>query len=251
MTLTKVSIAISAIVILAALVACGTPETQVGKSAKTGASVGALAGLVFGGSLSDVAAGAAIGGLGGAAVGSVKAAEQEDAARTEIARQEAAANQRREDQRLAMEQEMQMRAAKQAEYEQRLREERAKLAAQQGSTASSDDNWLSDPEMLERAFGQDSVAGLYALRDCNHDKAIIAASAAENSTVASHQLASVWLRAMVAADLNRSVSANTAYRQLVTIDPDVRSTAEAKKYTAEAVEAVHADREALGLVCGA
>jgi hypothetical protein len=230
------------------LVACGTPETQVGKSAKTGASVGALAGLVFGNSWSDVAAGAAIGGLGGAAVGSAKSAEKEDVARTEIARQDALQRTQREDERLASEREIQARAVAQAEYEQRLRVERERLQ-NSVSSAATQSSWLADPDMLLRAFGEDNVTGLYALRDCQHDKAIIAASAAENSPKASYQLTSVWLRAMVAVDLNRTVSADAAFRQLIVIDPDVSTVAEAKSSTVDALAEVRADRVASGIVC--
>ena len=109
--------------------ACGTPQTQVGKSGKSGATAGALAGLVFGGSLSDVVTGAAIGGLAGAAVGSAKSKEQQNVARTELAAQESR-------QRLAMEQEAQRRAELQVQYEQRLRTERQNLEAATASSSS-------------------------------------------------------------------------------------------------------------------
>ena len=234
------------------VIACGTPQTQTGRSAKTGAGVGALAGLVFGGDLSDVVAGAAIGGLGGAAVGSAKASEQQQVARTEIARQEANLRVRRENERLAMEQDAQARAVARVEYEERLRVERERLIAEQQKAAANgtlSSNWLSDPEMLVRAFGEDNVTGLYALRDCQHDSAIVAASAAENSTNASYQLTSVWLRAMVAVDLNRTVSANTAYRQLIVVDPEVLTMEEAESGAVEALAAVRADRAASGIVC--
>jgi hypothetical protein len=222
--------------------ACGTPKTQVGKSGKTGAATGALAGLVFGGSVSDMVAGATVGGLAGAAVGSAKAKEQERQAQTAIAEEES----RR---RLAMEQEAMRRAELQVQYEQRIRAERQRLETAAASSTGAGENWLSDPEMLERAFGKDSVAGLYALRDCQHDKAIVAAAAAENSSVASHQLASVWLRAMVAVDLNRETSARAAYAQLVTIDPEVLSIEDARAATEEAMQAVRQDRSSLGIVC--
>ena len=247
----KISICLAIPILLIA--ACGTPETQVGKSAQTGAGVGALAGLVFGGSLSDVVTGAAIGGLGGAVVGSAKSAEQEDVARTEIARQEANQRAQREDERLDMERDAQARATAQAEYEQRLRVERERLIAEQkngsNSGGAAQSNWLADPELLLRAFGEDNMTGLYALRDCQHDKAIIAASAAENSANASYQLTSVWLRAMVAADLNRHVSSDNAYRQLIVLDPDVSTMAEAKSATVDALAAVRADRVSSGIVC--
>ena len=190
----RIKNAVAMAISIVLVVACGTPQTQVGRSAKTGAGVGALAGLVFGGDFEDVIAGAAIGGLGGAAVGSAKASEQQQVARTQIAQQEANERDRRERERLAMEQDAQARAEAQVQYEQRLRVERERLIAEQQSASASgtlDSNWLADPDMLVRAFGEDNVTGLYALRDCQHDKAIVAASAAENSTNASYQLTSV------------------------------------------------------------
>ena len=221
---------------------CGTPKTQVGRSGKTGAATGALAGLVFGGSVTDMVTGAAVGGLAGAAVGSAKANEEEQRARTSLAEEES----RR---RLAMEQEAMRRAELQVQYEERIRAERQRLEIATASGAASDGNWLSDPEMLERAFGKDNVAGLYALRDCQHDKAIVAAAAAENSSTASHQLASVWLRAMVAADLDRETSARAAYGQLVTIDPEVMSIDDARQETEAAMAVVREDRQTMGIVC--
>ena len=54
---------------------------------------------------------------------------------------------------------------------------------------------------------------------------------------------------MVAVDLNRAVSADNAYRQLVVIDPDVSTMSEAKTDTVDALAAVRADRVASGIVC--
>ena len=56
----RIKNAVAMAISIVLVVACGTPQTQVGRSAKTGAGVGALAGLVFGGDLEDVIAGAAI-----------------------------------------------------------------------------------------------------------------------------------------------------------------------------------------------
>ena len=51
-------------------------RTQTAQSAKKGAIWGGLAGLVFGGGLSDVVVGAAVGGAGGAAFGHAKERER-------------------------------------------------------------------------------------------------------------------------------------------------------------------------------
>ena len=60
------------------------PKTQTAKSAKTGAIWGGLAGLVFGGNLSDAVEGAVIGGAGGAVYGSVKGNQQIKAEKNEL-----------------------------------------------------------------------------------------------------------------------------------------------------------------------
>ena len=65
-----------------------SPKTQTASSAKTGAVWGGLAGLVFGGSLSDAVEGAVIGGAGGAVYGSVKGNQQLKAEKNDLARQQ-------------------------------------------------------------------------------------------------------------------------------------------------------------------
>ena len=60
-------------------------QTQTARSAKKGAGWGALAGLVFGDSLWDVAGGAALGAAGGAAYGAAKGNEQQKQLQNDIA----------------------------------------------------------------------------------------------------------------------------------------------------------------------
>ena len=71
------------LILLATLLILAAPaaaqQSQTAKSAKKGAGWGALAGLVFGGSLWDVAEGAAIGAAGGAGYGALKSNEQSNA----------------------------------------------------------------------------------------------------------------------------------------------------------------------------
>ncbi len=130
--------------------------------------------------------------------------------------------------------------------------ERERLATAQASPASAptaQDTWVNDADMLKRAFGEDVVTGLYALRDCKHDNALIAATAGENSTVFSHQLAAVWLRAIIALDQNRINSANAAYQYLIEIDPEASTADEAHQFAQELLVEVRAERSAAGRSC--
>ena len=232
-----------------AIFVCGhaSAQQQTRDSAATGAGWGALAGLVFGGELSDVVEGAVVGGVAGAVVGSAKAQDQAAVEQARIAR----AREIREQDRIAYEQEAQRRAMVQADYERRLQDERGRLGLARTGSAQppAKSPLINDPKMLTRAFGEDTVAGLYALRDCRHDYALIAATAGENSTVASHQLAAVWLRAIIALDQNRMNSANATYQYLIEIDPEVSTVDEAHQYAQELLVEVRADRSATAVSC--
>ena len=142
-------------------------STQTARSAKKGAGWGALAGLVFGGSLWDVAGGAMVGAAGGA------------------------------------------------------------------------------------AFGSDNVDGLFALRDCQHEKAYLHAMAGANSDMLSHRLASTWLEAMISLDKKDSKTAHRAYQQIVVQDDTVANVEQAKTETTDAVVDVRADRKNMGIQCKA
>jgi hypothetical protein len=223
-------------------------QSQTSQSAKTGAGWGALAGLVFGGSLSDVVEGAVVGGVGGAVVGSSKGREQAAREEAQIAR----AREIRERERDDIEQETQRRAMAQAEYERRLDIERQQFATQAAvaqQTASAAPT-VPDDAMLIRAFGQDTVTGWYALRDCKHDYALIAATAGENANAVSHQLAAVWLRAIIALDQKRANSANAALQSAVEIDPDVSTLADAQREAQELLTELRVDRRSAGVTCG-
>jgi hypothetical protein len=229
---------------------CGlaAAQSQTRESAKTGAGWGALAGLVFGGRLSDVIEGAVVGGAAGAVVGTSKAQEAAAVEQTQIAR----AGEIREQERAAYEQEAQRRAMEQADYERRLNMERQQLAAHQ-TTAPQPAQSSTGPDdaLLIRAFGEDTVTGWYALRDCKHNYALIAASAGENATAASHQLAAVWLRAITALDQNRSNSANAALQYLIDIDPEITTLPDAQEAAQDLLAELRIARRDAGVSCRA
>ena len=130
-------------------------KTQTAQSAKKGAIWGGLAGLVFGGSLGDVVAGAAVGGAGGAAFGHVKERERQKRYELDI-----------QDQALRLEQERNYI----------LQDEIAEAKASQGHYTPE-----ADRELLVRAFGEDNVRSLTALRDCDHKRAQLYAMAGANT----------------------------------------------------------------------
>jgi len=224
-------ILISSLVLLA--LPATAQQTQTAKSAKRGAGWGALAGLVFGGSLWDVAEGAMVGAAGGAAYGAIKSNEQQKKAQTDIAYAES-------QQRIRLEQERNYILAEQ---------KRAELRGQAEVATAS--NWTSDRDLLNRAFGTDNVNGLFALRDCQHDKARLYALAGANSDMLSHRLAAIWLEGMIAQDQGDNAAAKRAYQQIVVQDGTVVNAEQAQAETIDALVDVRADRKNQGITCKA
>jgi hypothetical protein len=224
-------ILITAMIILVAPVMA--QQSQTAKSAKKGAGWGALAGLVFGGSLWDVAEGAAIGAAGGAGYGALKANEQQKRNRTDIAYAES-------QQRIRLEQERNYILAEQ---------KRAELEGQ--TQVANQSNWMADRDLLNRAFGRDNVDGLFALRDCQHEKATLFALAGANSDMLSHRLAAIWLEAMIAEDKRDGAGAKRAYQQIVVQDQTVVNIEQAQGETIDALVDVRADRKVMGIQCKA
>ena len=241
---TSLLCAVTAIIALN-LSAPAVAQGQTEETMRKGAGWGALAGLVFGGRLSDVVEGAVIGGTAGAVVGSSRAQEESARQQAEMAR----AQQIREEERRAYEREAERRAMLQAQYETRLATEGEQLAVHRSTNQQSTAG--PDEAMLIRAFGEDTVTGWYALRDCKHNTALIAATAGENAEAASHQLAAVWLRAVVALDQGRENSTRAALHNLVVIDPDVSSMEEAQAGAQDLLSELHNDRRSAEVNCGA
>jgi hypothetical protein len=199
------------------------PKTQTASSAKTGAIWGGLAGLVFGGSLSDAVSGAVIGGAGGAVYGSVKANEQIKKEQNALSRQ-------------------QLRIEQERNYI--LQDEIAASKASQGTYTPQ-----GNEELLTRAFGADNVRSLKALRDCDHRRAQLYAMAGGNSDFLSHRLASVYLEAMIAEDRGDKKSAAAAYRQIVVQDASVATADRARMESLDALTDVRAERRIMGISC--
>jgi hypothetical protein len=207
--------------ILALTMAVGSVQaqkTQTAQSAKKGAIWGGLAGLVFGGRLSDVVVGAAVGGAGGAAFGHAKGTEQQKRYELEI-----------QDQALRLEQE--------------------RNYALQDQANQSREQMAQDRALLVRAFGEDNVNGLYALVDCKYDNAYLYALAGANSDMLSHRLAAIWLEAMVAQDRKDSAAAERAYMRITAQDDTVENTDQARDETINVLADVRAERVQQGIQC--
>jgi hypothetical protein len=199
------------------------PRTQTAKSAKTGAVWGGLAGLVFGGDLSDVVEGAVIGGAGGAVYGSVKGNQQLKAENNELARQ-------------------QLRIEQERNYI--LQDATVSTKTSQRQQAPQ-----ADEQLLIRAFGEDNVRSLTALRDCDHKRAQLYAMAGANSDFLSHRLAAIYLEAMIAEDRGNTNTAAAVYQQIVVQDAGVTSADRARMETLDALTDVRADRRNMGINC--
>ena len=193
-------------------------RTQTAQSARKGAIWGGLAGLVFGGSLGDAVVGAAVGGAGGAAYGHAKGKERQKRHELDI-----------QDQALRLEQERNYILQDQANQ---TREQMAE-----------------DRALLERAFGKDNVSGLYALVECNHNKAYLYALAGANSDMLSHRLAAGWLEAMIAQDQKDGVAAERAYLQITAQDDTVKNVDQARNETISVLADVRAERIQQGITC--
>jgi hypothetical protein len=209
------------VLILALTLIVGSAEaqkTQTAQSAKKGAIWGGLAGLVFGGRISDVVAGAVVGGAGGAAYGHVKGKEQQNRRELEI-----------QDQSLRLEQE--------------------RNYALQNKVYQSREKMTEDRALLERAFGKDNVSGLYALVKCDHNNAYLYALAGANSDMLSHRLAAGWLEAMIAQDQKDGIAAERAYMQITAQDDTVKNVDQARDETISVLADVRAERIQQGISC--
>ena len=199
------------------------PKTQTAKSAKTGAVWGGLAGLVFGGSLSDAVEGAVVGGATGAVYGSVKANEQVKRETNELGRQ-------------------QVRIEQERNYI--LQDEIAASKADPGNYHPA-----ADDDLLRRAFGSDNVNSLNSLRNCDYKNAQLYAMAGANSDFLSRRLASNFLEAMIAEDQGDPQTAEVVYNQIVVQDASIATVDRARMETLDALTDLRADRRNMGISC--
>jgi|GEM_PF-1345079 len=186
-----------------------------------GAAVGGFMGLVLGDDIDDVAAGAVVGGTVGAVSGSMKQKEAEKRAQ----------QQREQEQRRIQSQQAQLQQQQAA-------------AAQQGANAQP-----SKDQALIRAVGEDNYRGLLALIDCDHKRAEALAGVGAASDKPDHQLASLWLKAIIANDLRQNERTTELYPQIVAADRDIDTTQQASLETDKVLMDVRQERREKGTFC--
>lgn len=178
-----------------------------------GAAVGGFMGLVLGDDIDDVAAGVVVGAGVGAVSGSMKKKEAEKRAQ-------------------------QQRAQEQKQLQQQT------ATAQK---AASDQQ--AQEQALIRAVGEDNYRGLLALVDCEHQRAEALANAGAASSNSNHQLASLWLKALIANDLKQQDRTAVLYPQLVSADADIDTEQQASLETDKVLMDVRQERRARGIAC--
>jgi hypothetical protein len=198
-----------------------------GRYAGYGAGIGALVGVVAGGDLGGAVVGAAVGAAGGAIAGSIADDKDQQAA----AQQQQAEAQRQEAEAAA-------RAEAEAERQAQTEEEQAASGPR-------------DEAALAELIGPDNFESFKALRACQYDRAVALANAGATSDEANHQLASIWLQAVIATDRREPATAEQYLPQLVERDDDLDTVQQASLAVDKLVLELRQERQDLQMPrCG-
>ncbi len=247
------------------LVSLVVPEEAEAQYMGKGAGVGALLGLALGDGyiLEDVAAGAALGAAGGGianmATGGKKKRRQREMERRAYEEQRRRAEydahmaererRLREEERRWQEQKVSEREQELLRREARIREqERLKTEARDriAEVSSERDDAV---QSIINAIGPDAWEGYKALRGCNPDRAYALAKVAATSQDEWHQLAGLWLEAMVAVDERDTATADAMYQRIVAEDPEIDTVQQASMATDQAVLDMRDERWEIGITC--
>ncbi len=87
----------------------------------------------------------------------------------------------------------------------------------------------TEEEQYRREYGNENVDAVIALLDNDHNRAMALASAGETSKDANYRLSAMYVKAIIAVDMNNEEEAKKAYEKVVTFDPEVENVKEAKK----------------------
>ncbi len=87
----------------------------------------------------------------------------------------------------------------------------------------------SEEDLMREEYGDENVDGLIELIDKNYEKALAYGNVGELSKDANYRLSAIWLKALIAADQDNELNADKEYARLVTFDPEIKDTTEAKK----------------------
>ena len=218
--------AVTSIAVLVLAMSNSSMAQKTGRYAGYGAGIGALVGLVAGGDLGDVAVGAAVGAAGGAATGAYS--DSKDRERAAI----------REKQRAEQAQRRAEAAAKQQAAE--------AAAAKQQAAAPASPTAAADAELVA-LIGQDNYEAYKALRECQYKRAYALVQVGAVSDNPDHQLAALWLEAVIAGDQGDSARAKTVYPRIVDHDRDIDSAQQASLETDRFMLDVREERRALGM----
>ncbi|MGB5727997.1 MAG: hypothetical protein WBM52_12400 [Thiogranum sp.] len=209
--------AVTSIAVLVLAMSNSSMAQKTGRYAGYGAGIGALVGLVAGGDLGDVAVGAAVGAAGGAATGAYS--DSKDRERAAI----------REKQR--------------AEQAQRRAEA---AAAKQQAAAPASATETADAELVA-LIGQDNYEAYKAVRECQYKRAYALVQVGAVSDNPDHQLAALWLEAVIAGDQGDSARAKTVYPRIVDHDRDIDSAQQASLEADRFMLEMREERRALGI----
>ena len=218
--------AVTSIAVLILAMSNTSMAQKTGRYAGYGAGIGALVGLVAGGDLGDVAVGAAVGAAGGAATGAYS--DSKDRERAAIQEKQRAEQAQRRAEAAAKQQAAEAAAAKQ------------QAAAPASPTAAADAE-------LVALIGQDNYEAYKALRECQYKRAYALVQVGAVSDNPDHQLAALWLEAVIAGDQGDSARAKTVYPRIVDHDRDIDSAQQASLETDRFMLDVREERRALGM----
>ena len=218
--------AVTSIAVLILAMSNTSTAQKTGRYAGYGAGIGALVGLVAGGDLGDVAVGAAVGAAGGAATGAYS--DSKDRERAAI----------REKQRAEQAQRRAEAAAKQQAAE--------AAAAKQQAAAPASPTAAADAELVA-LIGQDNYEAYKALRECQYKRAYALVQVGAVSDNPDHQLAALWLEAVIAGDQGDSARAKTVYPRIVDHDRDIDSAQQASLEADRFMLEMREERRALGI----
>jgi len=208
--------AVTSIAILVLAMSNSSMAQKTGRYAGYGAGIGALVGLVAGGDLGDVAVGAAVGAAGGAATGAYSDSKDRE------------------------------RAAIQEKQRAEQAQRRAEAAAKQQAAAPASATEATDAELVA-LIGQDNYEAYKAVRECQYKRAYALVQVGAVSDNPDHQLAALWLEAVIAGDQGDSARAKTVYPRIVDHDSDIDSAQQASLEADRFMLEMREERRTLGI----
>jgi hypothetical protein len=217
--------AVTSIAVLILAMSNTSMAQKTGRYAGYGAGIGALVGLVAGGDLGDVAVGAAVGAAGGAATGAYS--DSKDRERAAI-------------------QEKQRAEQAQRRAEAAAKQQAAEAAAKQQAAAPASATAAADAELVA-LIGQDNYEAYKAVRECQYKRAYALVQVGAVSDNPDHQLAALWLEAVIAGDQGDSARAKTVYPRIVDHDRDIDSAQQASLEADRFMLEMREERRTLGI----